>query len=64
MVPVKSFFFTVLLFTVFFFFSISYCTYCMNMRNEGAPVALWVKRWPTDLADRVRSSLEAKSFQP
>ena len=24
----------------------------------GAPVAQWVKRWPTDLADRVRSSLE------
>ena len=22
------------------------------------PVAQWVKRWPTDLADRVRSSLE------
>ena len=21
----------------------------------GAPVAQWVKRWPTDLADRVRS---------
>ena len=24
----------------------------------GAPVAQRVKRWPTDLADRVRSSLE------
>ena len=23
----------------------------------GAPVAQWVKRWPTDLADRVRASL-------
>ena len=23
----------------------------------------WVKRWPTDLADRVRSLLEAKSSQ-
>ena len=23
----------------------------------GAPVAQWVKRWPTNLADRVRSSL-------
>ena len=30
----------------------------------GAPVAHWVKRWPTDLADRVRSSLEVKSSQP
>ena len=29
----------------------------------GAPVAQWVKRWPTDLADRVRSSLEVKSSQ-
>ena len=30
----------------------------------GAPVAQWVKRWPTDLADRVRSSHEVKSSQP
>ena len=30
----------------------------------GAPVAQRVKRWPTDLADRVRSSLEVKSSQP
>ena len=30
----------------------------------GAPVAQWFKRWPTDLADRVRSSLEVKSSQP
>ena len=29
----------------------------------GAPVAQWVKRWPTDLADRVRSSLKVKSSQ-
>ena len=29
-----------------------------------APVAQWVKRWPTDLADRVRSPLVAKSSQP
>ena len=29
----------------------------------GAPVAQLVKRWPTDLADRVRSSLEVKPFQ-
>ena len=27
----------------------------------GAPVAQWVKRWPTDPADRVRSQLETKS---
>ena len=31
---------------------------------KGAPVAQWVKRWPNDLADRVRSSLEVKSSQP
>ena len=30
----------------------------------GAPVAQWVKSWPIDLADRVRSSLEVKSSQP
>ena len=32
--------------------------------DPGAPVAQWVKRWPPDLADRVRSSLEVKSSQP
>ena len=41
---------------------------CMTGRffsNQiGATVAQWVKRWPTDLADRVRSSLEVKSTQP
>ena len=30
----------------------------------GAPVAQWVKCWPTDLADRVQSSLEVKSSHP
>ena len=30
----------------------------------GAPVAKWVKHWPTDLADRVRPPLDAKSTQP
>ena len=30
----------------------------------GAPVAQWVKRWPSGLADRVRSSLEVISSQP
>ena len=30
----------------------------------GAPVAQMVKRWPTDLADRVQSSLKVKSSQP
>ena len=29
--------------------------------DQGAPVAQWVKRWPTDL---VRSSVEVKSSQP
>ena len=38
---------------------------CTNSPGHiGAPVAQWVKRWPTDLADRVRSPLEAKSSQP
>ena len=32
--------------------------------NPGAPGAQWVKRWPTDLANRVRSSLAVKSSQP
>ena len=31
--------------------------------SQGALVAQWVKRWPTDLADRVRSSCEVKSSQ-
>ena len=30
----------------------------------GDPDAQWVKLWPTDLADRVRSSLLASSSQP
>ena len=30
----------------------------------GSSVTQWVKRWPTDLADRVRSSREMKSSQP
>ena len=41
-------------------------TYTFECRpiHTGAPVAQWVKRWPTDLADRVRSSLEVKSSRP
>ena len=31
---------------------------------DEVTVAQWVKRWPTDLADRVRSPLDAKSSQP
>ena len=31
---------------------------------QGAQVAQLVKRWPTDLADRVRSSLDVKSSLP
>ena len=39
------------------------CTTQMVTQSEssndaGAPVAQWVKRWPTDLADRVRFPLE------
>ena len=48
------------LFCIFFFFFIRIC-FLLFM---GAQVAQWVKRWPTDLADRVRSSLEVKSSQP
>ena len=33
-------------------------------KSPGAPVVKWVKRWPTDLADGVRSPLEAKSSKP
>ena len=32
--------------------------------NGGAPVAQWVKRWPTDLGDRGRSPLEAVNGVP
>ena len=38
--------------------------YYTHLKYLGAPVAQWVKRWPTDLADLVRSSLEVKSSQP
>ena len=36
---------------------------CQGLDQRGAPVAQWVKRWPTDLADRVRFPLDAKSSQ-
>ena len=37
----------------------------MPLRMQGgAPVTQCVKRWPTDLADRVRSSLAVISSQP
>ena len=36
----------------------------ISVHPLGAAVAQWVKRWPTDLADRVQSPLEAKSSQP
>ena len=38
--------------------------FCLLLSSQGAPVAQWVKCWPTDLADRVQSSLEMKSSQP
>ena len=44
-------------------FTPGFATYKMLIL-VGAPVAQWIKRWPTDLADRVRSSLEVKSSQP
>ena len=37
--------------------------YMYVLTKIGAPVAQWVKRWPTDLADRDRSSFEGKSSQ-
>ena len=36
----------------------------LNRLIIGALVAQRVKRWPTDLVDRVRSSPELKSSQP
>ena len=36
----------------------------MNFHSGGSPVTQWVKRWPTDLADRVRVPLEVKFSQP
>ena len=38
--------------------------YNSRVEKGGAPVAQWVKCSPTDLADRVRSTLEVKSSQP
>ena len=35
-----------------------------NLSYGGAPVVQWVKRWPTDLADRLRPPFEAKFSQP
>ena len=35
-----------------------------SSNRKGVPAAQWIKRWPTDLADRVRSSHEVKSSQP
>ena len=40
--------------TRFFFYY-----FCIFSRSPG--IAQWVKRWPTELADRVRSPLKAKS---
>ena len=37
--------------------------FTMVVGIHGAPVAQWLKRWPTDLADRVRFPLVAKSSQ-
>ena len=38
--------------------------YKVKFKKVRSPIAQWVKRWPTDLADRVRSSLKVKSSQP
>ena len=47
------------------FVSLMYSLLPEDLHSElGAPVAQWVKLWPTDLADRVRSSLGVKSSQP
>ena len=35
-----------------------------ELQIRGAPVAQWVKHWPTVLANRVGSPLKAKSSQP
>ena len=58
---------------VYFIMTILYYTFAYKFHTnnnlskpieDGAPVAQWVKRWPTDLADRVRSSFEVKSSHP
>ena len=36
----------------------------VSARLLEPPEAHWVKRWPADLGDRVRSQLKAKSSQP
>ena len=41
-----------------------YCLFATLVYGSGGdPIAQWVKRWPTGLADQVRSPLEEKSPQ-
>ena len=39
-------------------------TLIYSFSSFSLSLAQWIKRWPTDLADQVRSPLEAKSSQP
>ena len=34
----------------------------LSLRNEGAPVAQWVKRWPTDLAVVISSPAKGEDL--
>ena len=57
-----SFHLFIIIIIIFFLYALFIIIFPLLVR--GAPVAQWVKRWPTDLADRVRSSLKVKSSQP
>ena len=45
------------------FWTVVLASFC-GTSHCRAPVGQLVKSWPTDLADSVRSPLEAKSVQP
>ena len=49
---------------IYFILNDHSCNIYLTSLLKRAPVAQWVKRWPTDLAYRVRSPLEAKSSHP
>ena len=42
---------------------ILYLQQYLTKMPDGAPVAQWVKHWPTDIADQIRSLIEVKSSQ-
>ena len=56
-----SFHLFIIIIIIFFLYALFIIIFPLLVR--GAPVAQWVKRWPTDPADRVRSPLKVKSSQ-